>query len=142
MRAVVDASVLISALLARDGTPARLLRAWHDGAFETIVSGRLLTEAARTASYPKIASRIAPELAARFVRTIRAAATIADDPVDPPRVRSRDPMDDYQVALASVTRSILVTGDIDLLSLADRIPVMSPRAFLDRPEREGRGSPH
>lgn len=136
MRSVVDANVLISALLARDGTPARLLRAWHDGAFEMIVSGRLLDELARTASYPKIASRIAPERAARFVRMIRATATIADDPVDPPRVRSRDPRDDYLIALASATRSILVTGDKDLLALAGSIPVMSPREFLDSLDRE------
>lgn len=45
---------------------------------------------------------------------------------------SRDPNDDYLIVLASATRSILVTGDGDLLALADRIPVMSPRAFLDR----------
>ena len=132
MRAVVDANVLISALLARDGTPARLLRAWHDGAFDLIVSERLLEELARAVSYPRIASRVGPERAARFVRMIRAIATVADDPVNPPRFTSRDSGDDYLIALAEDTRSILVTGARDLLALADRIPVLTPRGFLDR----------
>jgi putative PIN family toxin of toxin-antitoxin system len=133
---VVDANVLSSALLARDGTPARLLRAWRDGAFEMVVSRRLLDELARAASYPRITSRIAPERAARFVGTIRAMATVADDPMDPPRVRSRDSGDDYLVALAHGARSILVTGDNDLLALSGSIPVMSPREFLESLDRE------
>jgi predicted nucleic acid-binding protein len=46
VRAVVDPNLLISALLSREGSPARVLRAWLEGAFELIVSEDLLGEIA------------------------------------------------------------------------------------------------
>jgi predicted nucleic acid-binding protein len=61
---------------------------------------------------------------------------VVDDPVALSPIGSRDPNGDYLIALAARTRSILVTGDADLLALAGRIPVMTPRAFFDRLERE------
>lgn len=36
-----------------------------------------------------------------------------------------------KIALAAAARATLVTGDADLLELADSIPVLSPRAFFD-----------
>ncbi len=52
------------------------------------------------------------------------------DPEVPPEVRSPDPNDDYLIALASVSPSVLVSGDTDLLGLSDQIPVYSPAEFL------------
>lgn len=52
----------------------------------------------------------------------RAGVTVRDPDV-PPEVRSPDPDDGYLVALASVSRSVLVSGDGDLLGLSDQIPV-------------------
>lgn len=54
-----------------------------------------------------------------------------------PRVRpavSRDPDDDYLVALAEAAEvDALVAGDKDLLTARPAIvPVVTPRAFLDR----------
>jgi len=46
-------------------------------------------------------------------------------------VHSRDPDDDYLIALASAHRAALVSGDKHLLALEGEIPVFSPRAFLD-----------
>jgi len=43
---------------------------------------------------------------------------------------SRDPGDDYIVALAKQTNSVLVTGDDDLLVLAPGLPIQSPATFL------------
>ena len=40
------------------------------------------------------------------------------------------PDDDYLIALASISRSLLVSGDADLHGLADQIPVYSPVEFL------------
>ena len=55
---------------------------------------------------------------------------MADDPAAPAR-RSRDPGDDYLLALAESAVAILVTGDQDLLDVKD-VPVRSPRAFLEK----------
>ena len=45
-------------------------------------------------------------------------------------VRSRDPGDDYLIALAYSRKAVLVSGDRDLLELADRMPVFTPVEFL------------
>lgn len=48
-----------------------------------------------------------------------------------PPVHTRDPDDDYLIVLSSAHRAALVSGDKDLLALEGKIPVFSPRAFLD-----------
>lgn len=52
------------------------------------------------------------------------------DPDVRPEIRSPDPDDDYLIALASVSRSVLASGDKELLGLSDQIPVSSPAEFL------------
>jgi len=42
VRAVLDPNVIISALLSPFGTPARILRAWREGAFELVASALLI----------------------------------------------------------------------------------------------------
>jgi uncharacterized protein len=135
VRAVLDVNVLVSAVVAR-GAPRELLGRWRDGAFELVVSPRLIEESSRALSYPRIRARIAVDEADGLIRLLTRLSIVADDPSTPPVLTSRDSDDDYLIALASAMRSILVTGDSDLLALADRIPVMSPRAFLDGLDRE------
>ena len=130
MRAILDPNVLIAAVLSRDGTPALILRAWLDGRFDLIVSEALLTELERALGYPKLAARISAEERSSFLELLRAAATPAEDPADVPRV-SADRDDDYLVALAHSQHALLVSGDQHLLALADRMPIMNPRAFLE-----------
>jgi len=69
---------------------------------------------------------------------VRSTASLFPDAQHPDRV-SRDPGDDYVVALATASASIVVSGDQDLLILAPDLPIQSPAAFLAlverRPER-------
>lgn len=130
MRAVLDPNVLISALLSRGGSPARVVRAWLDGAFELIGSDLLIRELERALSYPKLRSRVEPSEAAEFVELLRRAARMFDDPVDPPSVRSPDPGDDYLIGLAEAAQAVIVSGDGHLLGLAGQLPVFSPAEFL------------
>jgi len=130
VRAILDANVLISAILSSRGSPARLLVAWQAGAFELIVSPNLLAELARALAYPKLAHLIPPADADAFVAWISHSATMAADPGTAPAVRSDDPDDDYLLALAAAERAILVSGDRHLTSLADRLPVRTPADFL------------
>jgi predicted nucleic acid-binding protein len=44
-------------------------------------------------------------------------------------MRSRDPGDDYLLALAASTGALLVTGDDDLLELGGEPPIHTPRSF-------------
>ena len=131
MRAVLDANVLVSALLSRAGAPAALVERWLLGDFELIASERLLGEVERTLSSSKIRARVAPGVAAEFLVLLRDLAERAVDPGGAPRVRSRDPADDYLISLAAAEHAMLVSGDAHLLELAAAIPVQAPRAFLD-----------
>jgi putative PIN family toxin of toxin-antitoxin system len=130
LKAVLDPNVIISAALSPGGSPGRLFKAWLEGAFEPVVSNKVLAELARALNYPKLTSRIAQDETTELLDLLERGGTNADDPVKPPEVRSEDPGDDYLIALASSTQSVLVSGDSDLLNLADRIPVRSPAEFL------------
>jgi len=129
VRAVVDVNVLISGALSAKGSPAEILRASRDGQFELIVSELLLAELKRTLAYPKLRQRIAPEKADAFVNWVRDDGTIAEDPTSPPPVSSRDPDDDYLLALAIDRSAYLVTGDQDLLVLSNDLPILTPAQF-------------
>jgi uncharacterized protein len=130
VRAVFDPNVLISALLASRGVAARLLRRWLAGEFELVVSEQLLVELYRALAYPKLRRRISAEEAALFIELLREAAIVAEDPPVAPRL-SRDPGDDYLVALARSNAAILVSGDHDLLEVKGAA-VETPRSFISK----------
>jgi len=130
LRAVLDPNVLISALLAPTGVPAALLKRWLDGDFELVVSENLLAELRRALTYPKLRSHISGDEAQAFIELLARAGTIAPDTASPPRI-SRDPGDDYLLALARSTAAVLVSGDQDLLEVRDA-PVESPRSFMSK----------
>ena len=132
MRAVVDVNVLISGVLSAKGPSAEILRASRDGLFELLVSEMLLAELQRTLGYPKLRKRIPPEKAAAFANWVRGDATLAEDPASPPPVGSRDPDDNYLLALAISRRAYLVTGDQDLLVLSDDLPILTPAQFATK----------
>jgi len=123
--------VLISAILSGRGAPAELIRRWQLGEFELIVSEKLVAELSRALAHPKLRKLIPAVSATTFVGLVEGSATMAEDTGHPP-VSSRDPGDDHLIALASSAKAVLVSGDADLLTLADRAPVESPRQFLER----------
>jgi putative PIN family toxin of toxin-antitoxin system len=133
VRAVLDPNVLIAALVSPSGTPAALVRAWLDGAFEIVVSPKLLAELQRTLAYPHLAARVSADDAQELAELLRRAATVADDPDGTAGLpASRDPDDDYLIALAAAADAMLVSGDRDLLSLGAGLPIHSPAEFLGR----------
>lgn len=134
MRAVLDPNVIISATLSAWGPPGRLLRLWIDGAYDLVVSPQLLAEVDRALRYPKLRDRIPTEDKDRLLELLSTGGIEIEDPETLPEVRSSDPDDDYLIALASISRSVLVSGDTDLLELSPRIPVFSPAQFLSEIE--------
>lgn len=130
LRAVLDANVLISALLSRTGAPARLLLAWQQGRFELIVSPALLAELGRALAYPKLQRLIPTSDAEAFMAWLSRSAFLSRDPDASPPVRSVDPGDDYLLSLAADQRAVLVSGDGHLLALAGEFPIRTPAAFL------------
>ena len=134
MRVVLDVNVLISALLSRAGGPGRLIALWLEGAFELVVSEELLAELSRALAYPKLREHISPEDAADFIALLRSTASMVAGAERPDPI-SRDPGDDYLLALAKASASVLVSGDRDLLVLAPELPIQEPGALLEHLQR-------
>jgi putative PIN family toxin of toxin-antitoxin system len=130
LRAVLDPNVIIPATLSPGGSPGRLFCSWPEGAYELVVSPLLLDELERALGYSKLRDRVTTDETQELLEVLARAGVAVRDPDVPPEVRSADPDDDYLIALASVSRSVLVSGDGDLLGLSDHIPVYSPARFL------------
>lgn len=131
-RAVLDPNVLISGLLTPEGTSADVLRKLREGVFEIGVSPRLLAELDGVLRRAKFREYVALEEVDGFVEQVRRTGILADDPEPSADALSDDPGDEYLIALARATRvDALVSGDPHLTRLRERIPVRTPREFLD-----------
>jgi len=129
VRAVLDPNVIASSLLSPQGAPAHVFTAWLEGEFELVASPLLIAELKRILDYPKLRKRIMIEESNQVLGLISQSPV--EDPKGPPEQRSRDPGDDYLIALAAAHKAVLVSGDDDLLALKGQIPVYSCRGFLD-----------
>lgn len=130
-RAVLDPGVLVSALITPTGRPAKLLAEACTGNLELIVSPQLLDELDGVLRREKFRRYVDLDAVDEYLDLLRRTATAADDPLEPPALRSTDPDDDYLIALAQDCNAVLVSGDSDLLDLAERgAPICSPTDFL------------
>ncbi len=132
MRAVFDPNVLVSAAISPAGAPAQLIRRWRLGEFELVISGQLLDELTRVLGYPKLQAHVDTGEAEQILAALRADAVSQEQPDDAPPIRSRDPDDDYLIALAAGAGAALVSGDSDLLVLSGVLPVFSPAQFVEQ----------
>jgi len=130
---VIDPGVLVSALLAPAGSPAQLYERWVAGEFELVMCPHLLTELDTVLHRPKFGRYATVDEVDHYVAVLRGGASIVPDPPPSPGL-TRDPADDYLVALARAAGvDYLVAGDADLTSLIGLVPpVCSPAAFLSQ----------
>jgi uncharacterized protein len=131
-RIVLDASVVISALISPHGIPAELVRRWLAGWFELVVSERLLEEVERAAGRPKIRRRSSRHERRELISLLRAQALLVEDPSEVAPVVAADPADDYLFALARAAGALaIVSGDRHLTDLRGVTPrVLTPRGLL------------
>ena len=138
MRALLDANILASFLLARarpDSTIARIVTAALAYRYVLLLPVEVLEELRRTiATAPYLVARVRPEDAQRFIATLQAAAVELPPLPDPPAPISRDPADDYLFAQARAGRAdYLVSGDKDVRALAGAglpFAIVTPAEFL------------
>jgi putative PIN family toxin of toxin-antitoxin system len=132
-RAVVDSSVLVSALIApRDTPPSQVLRALGARALRAGRQPQLIAEVTGVLARPKFDCYVTPEEFADFLDVLRSDAVVHPDPAVIERA-TRDAHDDYLVALAKAAGAVLVSSDRDVLE-ADigAVEVLNAREFLDR----------
>lgn len=133
-RVVLDTNVLVSALLFPRGETVWLREAWQAGRLVPLVGRDTTQELIRVLHYPKfkLTRGARDALLADFlpwVETVHPVESSPDLPVP------RDSDDLMFLTLATTAQAeALVTGDADLLALADRIEplrILTPAAFRD-----------
>lgn len=135
MRAVLDANVLISALIRPPGPPGQILvRLLRDRAFELVVSNATLEELRRSARYPKVRRylRLSDAEVDLWVVALRALAVVVEGRVSR-HVVANDPSDDiYLAAATDGLAEYIISGDRHLLDLEtyEGVRILSPRHFL------------
>ena len=119
VRVVMDTNVVLSALVFAQGRLAPLRQAWQQGRCQPLVSTITTAELMRALRYPKfkLSAEEQEELLADYLPYCATVRMPAKLPKTPP---CRDPFDLPFLQLAIVGKADhLVTGDKDLLSLAD-----------------------
>ena len=133
LRVVLDTNVLLSGIAYPGSIPGKILAAWRHGSIEVLLSEYILDEL----------RRVLPRLAHRH--TLNAAEM--DDLVDILRIQAeiiqpqteinsdlRDTNDlpilgTLLAAMQTHSARYLITGDKDLLALAEQHPILTPAQF-------------
>jgi uncharacterized protein len=132
LRVVIDTNILVSALIFTGGKVGVFRQLWQDNQFQPLVSRSTVTELIRVLAYPKFKLTLAEQqdLLADYLPFCETIAM----PIELPNIPAcRDPYDEQFLQLAIFGRAdYLVTGDQDLLSLADIFdcPIVTAEQFL------------
>jgi putative PIN family toxin of toxin-antitoxin system len=134
MQVVLDANVLVNAVISSRGAPAQILRLWEEERFDVLVSQPILEELERVLHYPRIQQKydLLEEDVATFLRFMRSGAIIVE-PNDKITVIERDPTDNrYLECAVAGGASYIVSGDQHLLELGEfrGIVILPPAGFL------------
>lgn len=135
VRVVIDANVLVSALIRPDSVPRQLLVRLAQGEFELLLSSAITAELRRALSYPKVRRylRIPPAEVDLWVLALEVVS-IPVEPTTIPSIVTADPDDNIYIAVALEGRADhIVTGDSHLLDVGEYegIRLVRPRVFLD-----------
>jgi putative PIN family toxin of toxin-antitoxin system len=117
VRVILDTNILLSGLISPAGLPARITEAWLDRRFTLVSHPLQLDELREVTRRDKIRVLVRSSDVGRLVNQIAALAEFPERL--PPVQRSRDPRDDFLLALCEAGNAHwLVTGDKnDLLAL-------------------------
>ena len=134
-RVVLDANVVISALIRPDSAPGRILKAAVEGrALRALLSRPLVEELRRALGYPQLRPylKMSSAEADEFVLLLEQIADAVNLDDHPAPGVCRDPHDEPYLQTALAGRAdYVVTGDRDLLDLGEveGIPILAPAAF-------------
>ncbi len=133
LRVVLDTNVLLSGIAYPGSLPGKIISAWRHGAIDVLLSDFILDELRRV--LPRLAHRhglTADEIDELIALLALQAEIVA--PLSPSEHELRDRADlpvlgTFLAARQSWGAAYLITGDSDLLALADRLPILTPAAF-------------
>ena len=133
-RLVLDTNVLVSALLFHAGSLSWLRAAWQSETVQPLASRQTTAELIRVLAYPRfgLVEDERQDLLDDYLPWCETVAVPAPPPTVP---RCRDPFDHVFLELALAGRAdALVSGDGDLLALAEAfpVPILVPAEARDR----------
>ena len=135
MRVVLDTNVLLSGLVYPKSPPGRIIAAWQ-GSLDVVLSNFILDELRRV--LPRLSHRHAlrTEEINELVDILSFQAEVVES-INVPNEACQDPNDLAVIGtLLAATQGAgaanLITGDKDLLSLADRFNVFTASEFCSR----------
>ena len=131
MRVVLDTNVLVSGLAYPQSIPGCILRAWQQGGIHVILSRYILDEMVRV--LPRL-SRVS--LSSSEIRDLADSFMFMAEMVEPCTELEEKLRDDCDQLVLGTLRAAkvdyLVTGDKDLIALAELYPIVTPAAFWAR----------
>ena len=131
-RVVIDTNLVLSALVFTQGRLTPLRHAWQGTRCQPLLSSLTATELIRVLAYPKF--KLSAEEQQELLADYLPYCTTVRMPAKPPATPAcRDKFDLPFLQLAIVGKAdYLVTGDLDLLSLADQFfcPIIAADPFM------------
>jgi uncharacterized protein len=126
---VLDTNVLLSGIAYPNSIPGKIIAAWRNGGIEVVLSQYILLELQRV--LPKLNHRLgwSQQEIQDFIDSLAFLANLVE-PLQTDEINLRDKAD--QPVLGTLLASkvnYLVTGDKDLLALANQYPIVSPAEF-------------
>ena len=133
LRVVLDTNVLLSGIAYPASVPGKILAAWRHGSVDVLLSAYILDELRRV--LPRLAHRHG--LTSAEIDDLVDALSIQAEVIEPlpdlePDLRDFDDQAVLGTLLAALEASganYLITGDKDLLAMAERYPIVAPAAF-------------
>lgn len=133
LRVVLDTNVLLSGIAYPASVPGKIIAAWRNGSIEVLLSAYILDELRRV--LPRLSNRHG--LNPAEIDDLVDALSIQAEVIEPLPGVEPDLRDDYDqpvlgtllAALKTSNADYLITGDKDLLALADRYPIITPAKF-------------
>lgn len=129
LRVVLDTNVLVSGLAYPASTPGRIVGAWRQGALDVVLSRYILDELARV--LPRLNRRLnwQPNDFADLIDILAIQADLVEpQPLESTAARDSADIPVLGTLLASKA-DYLITGDEDLLALAERYSILTPAEF-------------
>jgi len=132
LRVVLDTNVLVSGLAYPGSIPGQIVAAWRQGAIDVVVSRYILDEVSRV--LPRLNHRLHWDEAdfTDFLDILAFQTDLVEPlPLAPDAMRDTADLPVLGTLLAAEA-DYLITGDKDLLALADRHPILTPAEFWRR----------
>jgi uncharacterized protein len=131
LRVVLDTNVILSGIAYPTSIPGRIVAGWNQGTISVTLSHHILDEVVR--SLPRI---LRGRLSLDEIRELVDSLVFIAEVVEPATVKEPALRDEADLpilgTLLAAQADYLITGDKDLLALADRYPIVTPAAFWQR----------